>query len=444
MAININLFEGIDMRRKGQYQMLLTPQGILVMGLLVVGFLTYSFWPEGEKQYPKLQTKYDYEDFHMEHALNILEQNPNGYVDNQKFVYTRPYWFIKGNLIFFDNRKDMMFLDKAVELLDRIKARSTDTNNDGYLDFQSYYTDSHTMHIHGRLTELYADAIHIIRDNNVRKYYDKADEYEEFVDDNLIPYGLQFWRTYEKEGISFGYYETTGDGGHAIPYNQGAGITSAILRRGLDTENNDYIEIGMRYLNRFFYLNEVHEYDGLKYLAAKYYLFDPDSGEKFSEAVTDRYTDVSHLNAEFNMILLGYENNFITDEQMQLITNALNVMKMQARVGLRDTPVLNQVMGPPRKTYEDEAERGINIFYQTGLVHNLIRFGIGDQNLVYDFEEILRNQEIDGELQGDYYSDFYRCVKDPRHGYLEFCASNPITTENTAIYLAIANLGRYK
>ena len=110
-----------------------------------------------------------------------------------------------------------------------------------------------------------------------------AKDYKELVDNNLIPYGLKFWKPYEINGDKRGYYllglsSTASDG-----YNRAAGMTAAILRRGLDTNSPAYIEIGQRYANRFFGVNELRDYTGkiyqkgvavnvtgMKYVAAKY------------------------------------------------------------------------------------------------------------------------------------------------------------------------------
>lgn len=442
--------EVVPMSKKGQIQALMNPAVGSIVLVVLLAALAYSFWPDGSVAYPHVPSTYDYEKFHMQTARDIIARVPDGYVDNQYFVEGRTWSFVQANLIFYENRGELEFLDNAVETLEKIRARASDSDNDGLLDFGEYYVHDGNLITHGYLMQLFADTSHVIRKHDVKKYAELVDEYDDLVDKHLIPYYLKYWVAYDVSGEERGYFKHELSGNRAAPYNQPAAGAAAILRRGLDTQNEDYVEIAERYINRFFSVNEVKTYEGTSYISAKYYIYDADSPEERFQGIYDGFSDMSHLNAEFNFIIFAYESGLVSEHELGLITSALEVMKIEAKVGSRSGPVFNWNMNPPRLVYADEP---LNLFEQSGKIYNMVRFGIGAEDLVYDFEEILRNLEIDGRLQGDFYSSYYKCVVVPADQIMgseidkEFCSGNPVwvyRVEDMSVLLGIANLGRYQ
>lgn len=431
--------------KKAQVDPRLVAAGLIV--IVIAGAIALYF-SQQKKLYPDYPLKYD-EKMYFDAYKDIGDRAPDLHVADKTYI-DRFYDGIESSLIMFNNFPDdplyQVELDRVVRLMDVVRSRMTDSDGDGHLDFVSAYTYGKTMYTHGSLTQLFVDTAAAIRKNKVEKYYDKATQYENLADNDLIPYMLRVWKPYEVNGRVRGYFAA--DDGTAIPYNQASPGTLAILERGLSRNNPDLMMVAQRYANRYFDLNQIRDQNGTRYLSAKYYLYDNQSGEVLSSRVTNGLTDMTHLNFEFEFVQAAFENNLVSRDNYGLIINALHVMELQGRVRGRDTPIFNQNMQPPRKVYPDER---LNIFEQTGFIYNMIRFGIVDQPLFYDFEEILRDLIIDGQLSGAYYSSYYKCVQDPRYNYQEFCSQNvdPSTgafayqIEDMSTRRAIANLMRF-
>lgn len=441
---------------------------IILIGLGVTGVLIASLLPN-EKIYPVVKSKYAYED-HLAHANKILELHPEGYVDTQDWIESRPYWFVTGLLELYDQRKDMKYLDMAVEFLNKFESRcQTDTDSDGYNDCKSYYTYDSNLRTAGYITDQFSRGVYIIKKNQVTKYQADADRWTLLLDNHFIPYFMQYWVPYVADGKQMGYFKPvlTGENSNrADQWNRDAGFATAMVWKYKVTGNKQYLDVPQRLLNRYFdpinnprivyhwnsTINPSLQYmDGKTYLSPPYTIFDPRSGEFNSCATCTGWscgpcglTDTSHLNAEFELVLVGYENGLITKQELQLLTNTIHIMMMEGYVDSKKTPVLNDATTPPRLIFPDETNK--NIFRQTGHMYNFIRFGILEPNLVYDMEEILHNLELHGQLMGNYYSEFYRCVKDPRLNMLEQCAQDNSEgrIEDMEIFMAIVNLGRFQ
>jgi hypothetical protein len=425
--------------------------GIILM--LAGGTFLYLYYNTPELKYPYYATTYDFQTVHMYHAKNILTQKPDCYADQPDGYYDRLFWCVESNLLFYKQTDDITYLDRAVSAVDKITqaSRFYDSNADGIKDLQGYYPNSaNGLYASGYLTQLTTDTWLTIKENKIEKYQDRLPKYEEVITE-YIKYFKARWKSYDSNNIELGYYLGSPSDTTAIPYNQGATATVAMYRYGKATNNAELKEIMRRYLNRFFTLNEVQNYQGTDFLACKYYLYDVNSGET-KGATYEGYTDMSHLNLEFELILTGWEENYVSTDKYNLITNALKVMESKGKIDNRETPLFYQSMQPPRKLWSDETGR--NIFEQTGHIPNMIRFGATDQVLLKDMEEVLRNLELDGQLQGNYYTDLYKCVYLPNSmvvgqettaGYFikPFCSSGDTARiENMEILYGIANLGR--
>lgn len=443
--------------KKGQFQLLANPYVLIGLAVIVGGILLWSHF-QRETVYPHVKSKYDFEDVHLYHFENIVSLYPDGKIDQRDYVEDRPYQFIVAHLIMYDNTKDMKYLDRAVTNMRIFESRcQTDSDGDGWLDCKGYYTYDGTHRTAGWIADLFARASWIVQKNNVEKYADDAARWAQLVDDEFFPYFEQTWHPYEVEGEKLGYYDKN-DRGIAQQFNRVAGIGSAYIWRWKATGDDKYKDVPQRMLNRFFNERVNPRYTspgGLTYFQSLYSWYDPLSGETWycdpeggaqNDYLCDGLTDDVHLNYEFDFIMSGYESGLISKDELDLVSSSIRVMMGSAgegKVGDKSTPLLNHNMGPPRKMFLDEADTN-NVYRQTGHMYNFIRIGAVDEELVYDMEEILHNNELAGQLNGNYFSSYYRCVKDPQNNFAEFCQEYESRVEDMEVLLGIANLGRFQ
>lgn len=421
--------------------------GLIVAGLILVALAA------PKPTYQKYPLQYPAEEY-LTAFFAIGNAKPDFYVNTGHYE-DRTFDGIISAIVMYDNRpsdpRTKVDLDRAIAALKVMRSRATDSNGDGLLDLDAAYGGGGTysgIYSHGVQAQLFADMAAVIRKHNLDEHAATAADFETFVDSHLLPQILRTWKPYEAGTRPRGYFKVSTTEEKAVPYNQASGAVVALMTRGKATGRTEWVQVGQRYLNRYFDLNPIQNVNGTEYLAAKYYLYDAVSGETKDTATYQGYTDLSHLNFEFEMILRGYEEGLISGEQYQLIQNTISIMTLRgAKAKGRTTPVLNQNMQPPRKVWPDES---VNIFEQTGLMYNLPRFANGNAQQYRDMEDITYALVLDGKLVGSYYSSLYRCVQDPRLNMQEFCSQNVrngafvYQVENMALRRAIANLFRFQ
>ena len=439
---------------------LLNPVVLGTAVVIVAAFLLFNYFQD-DSVYPDIKTKYDFKEVHLYHFNNIVELYSDGRVDglgsNHGYIEDRPYQFIVAHLVMFENTGDQAYLDQAVKNLNIIETRcQTDSDNNGFDDCKGYYWHDGTHRTAGWVADMFARGAYIIEKHEVDEYLDDAARWGKLVDEEFFPYFETTWTPYEVNGEKLGYY-LKDSRGIAQQFNRVSGVGSAYIWRWKATEDDKFKDVPERMLNRYFNerVNPRLDFNGTPYISVLYSWYDPSSGEAWycdpsSEAANgylcDGKTDSSHLNYEFEFIMVGYEEGLITEEELRLVSNSIKVMMSagEGKVGDKSTPLLYDRMAPPRKMYLDEATER-NIYRQTGTTYNFIRLGAMDEDLFYDFEEILHNNELSGQLNGNYFSEYYRCVKDPQNNFVEFCASDgEYRVEPEAMMLTIANAGRFQ
>jgi hypothetical protein len=345
---------------------------------------------------------------------------------------------VEGYLNMYMATGQTKYLDSFVANTDTLIGKASDSDSDGLLDWGALQSGIDPVLDYSRITFPFVKFAYIVKKDNLAAYMNKADQYQSFVETNIIPLYDAIYATCS----NMGFWK---EGVQSAPNNRAAFIGRTHLYLYLISGNSVYETKSIEYANKI-KSTLLERTDGPT--GSPYYFWNYNNkagcqtiGNTWSCSVScaadqDDICDTNpsawscsgplelgYGNYDIMTILDYYEAGIVfasSDLQKLINTVKEGLLVETAIVGGIDTPVMTANADPNNIPIT----WGNGPYSQTAQSAHWGRLGHYDTTIKTAFDKIVRFTIEHNEASGNnYYSSPYECVIDTRNG-VEMCGDD--------------------